>query len=150
MSEDSAPATLEHIEKVRHYIGHVREELHDRGILHDASKLTSPEKEIFDEFTPKLKDTKYGSDEYKSFLSQMKPALDHHYAENDHHPEFFPNGIDGMDLITILEMLADWKASTMRIKDGDLKKSLLINKERFKMSDQLCQILLNTVERMGW
>ena len=29
----------------------------------------------------------YGSDEYKACLTEMKPALDHHYAANRHHPE---------------------------------------------------------------
>jgi len=39
--------------------------------------------------TPKLAGSTYGSEEYKAFLGQMKPALDHHYAVNDHHPEHF-------------------------------------------------------------
>lgn len=33
--------------------------------------------------------------------------LDHHYQNNDHHPEHFELGINGMNLLQLLEMLAD-------------------------------------------
>ena len=91
------------------------------------------------------KDTFYGSDEYKEFLAGMKPALDHHYAENRHHPEHFENGIDGMDLFDLVEMLFDWKEATERHNNGDILKSLDINEKRFNISPQLKQILANTV-----
>ena len=61
-----------------------------RAELHDQSKLESPEVEAFTEYTPKLKDCTYGSDEYKGYLEAIKPALDHHYANNRHHPEHWP------------------------------------------------------------
>lgn len=114
---------------------------------HDLSKLEEPEKPIFDTVTPLLKGLTYGSQEYKDQLKKMGPALDHHYANNSHHPEHYENGIDGMDLVDIVEMICDWKAATMRHDDGDIQKSLEINKKRFKMSDQLVSILKNTVER---
>lgn len=96
--------------------------------------------------TPKLAASTYGSDEYKQMLSQMQPALQHHYAHNRHHPEFYANGIDGMNLIDLLEMFVDWYAATRRHNDGDIYKSIEINRERFGMSDQLVQILKNSVK----
>lgn len=42
-------------------------------------------------------------------------------------------------------MFIDWKAATERHADGDIIKSIEINKNRFKISDQLIKILLNTV-----
>lgn len=74
----------------------------------------------------------------------MKSALDHHYASNRHHPEHFVNGINDMTLVDIIEMLCDWKASTLRHNDGNLLKSIETNAERFNMDGQLKQILLNT------
>jgi hypothetical protein len=47
-------------------------------------------------------------------------------------------------------MLFDWKAATERHADGDIRKSIEINKERFKISEQLCDIFRNTVNRMNW
>ena len=117
---------------------------------HDESKLNSPEKETFDEFTPKLKHSTYGSEEYKGFLKSMKPALDHHYANNRHHPEFFTNGINDMNLIDLLEMLTDWKAATTRHDDGDIERSIEINQKRFGYSNELKQLLLSTVYYMEW
>ena len=77
----------------------------------------------------------------------MKVALDNHYETNRHHPEHYKHGVDGMDLIDLVEMLCDWKAATERHADGNIDKSILINKDRFGISDQLVKILQNTVKR---
>ena len=53
-----------------------------------------------------------------------------------------------MSLIDLLEMLCDWSAATKRHDDGDILKSIEKNKTRFGLTDQLAQILRNTVEHM--
>ena len=121
----------------------------------------------------------------------MKPALDHHYAVNSHHPEHFrlwrcdvclrvfqdppldgrcphcreddvngevvferpltPHvGVEGMTILDVMEMLADWKAASERHATGDIRKSIEINASRFKIGDQMKAILLNTLKEMGW
>jgi hypothetical protein len=138
--------TLEHIRTVQALLGCVIRDLSRRQEAHDASKLESPEAEAFDEFTPKLAACTYGSEEYRSYLAAMKPALDHHYAHNDHHPEHFgPGGIGGMSLVQLLEMIVDWKAATLRHNDGDIRRSVEQNQKRFGYSDELKRILLNTI-----
>lgn len=141
--------TQKHIHTVGVYIHKFVARMLSRADKHDASKLETPEAEIFEEFTPKLKACTYGSDEYKGFLANMKVALDHHYATNKHHPEHTSYGIEGMSLIDIVEMLMDWKAATMRHADGDILKSIEINQKRFGYSDELKAILINTVKEMG-
>ena len=141
---DSTLDTVKHIRYVQYLMNLAIEELLTRARKHDETKLESPEKEIFDEFTPKLSDSTFGSDEYKQFLKEMKVALDHHYAMNRHHPECHRKGIEGMDLIDLLEMAVDWKAATMRHANGNIDKSLEINIKRFGLSPQLVQILKNT------
>ena len=146
MSYDSRDDTLKHIETVKGLLNTVKQELWRRAVIHDASKLIDPEKEIFDEYTPKLKDSTYGSQEYNDFLIGMGEALEHHYEENRHHPEHFENGIRDMNLIDIIEMFCDWKAATLRHADGDIRKSIIHNKERFGYSDELEAIFNNTVD----
>lgn len=51
----------------------------------------------------------------------------------------------GMNLVDVLEMLCDWKAASIRHNDGDILKSLEIQKTRFGISDELYQILRNTI-----
>jgi hypothetical protein len=58
-------------------------------------------------------------------------------------------GIRGMSLLGLLECLLDWKAATLRHADGDLLRSIEINQKRFGYSDELKQILLNTVAELG-
>jgi hypothetical protein len=150
MSYDSTEDTKAHIARVRQLLAVIRENLHVRASVHDESKLAEPEKSAFDEYTPKLKGTTYGSDEYKTFLAALKPALDHHYAANSHHPEHHARGIRGMSLLDLVEMFADWKAATERHADGSLAKSIEINAHRFDYGDTLQDIFENTRKELGW
>lgn len=150
MTYDSTQDTVDHIENVMRLLEKVVINLENRAAEHDDSKLKEPEKSMYDEFTPKLRGSTYGSDEYKQFLKDMSVALKHHYENNSHHPEHYPNGVNGMSLLDVIEMLVDWKAAGMRHADGDMQKSLEINKKRFGISDQLAEILQNTVKELGW
>ena len=147
---DSLPDTLAHSQRVGELIGAIVKELVDRSSCHDRSKTLPPEVTVFDEFTPKLKHLTYGSQEYKDALTGMGDGLAHHYAANRHHPEHFADGVAGMTLVDVAEMLADWKAATERMADGDLAASLEIQQERFGMPAQLTAILRNTAEQYGW
>lgn len=137
--------TLAHISRVRDLLSLCIDDLKNRAENHDKSKLSSPEVEIFTEFTPKLRDSVYLSDEYNQFRKEMGVALDHHYKHNSHHPEHYENGIDGMNLLDLIEMFVDWKAASERHTTGDINKSIILNIERFKLSPQLVNILNNTV-----
>jgi hypothetical protein len=96
--------------------------------------------------TPLLKDSTYGSEEYKGFLADMGEGLAHHYAVNDHHPEHFDCGIKEMNLIQLTEMLCDWIAATRRHADGDIHRSIDQNAERFGYGDELRRLLHDTVD----
>ena len=117
---------------------------------HDRSKLQSPEKEMFEMYGHKLSGMTFGSKEYAQCLKELGPALKHHYENNRHHPQHFKNGVEGMNLIDLLEMFCDWKASCLRMKaGGDFDKSIEINAKRFKMSKQLKNIFQNTRKLLG-
>ena len=149
MNHDSGPETKEHIAQVARRLKNVITELRDRGWMHDTTKLGAVEKPIFDTVTPKLKGLVYGSDDYRASLKELGPALTHHYAHNTHHPEHYPDGIAGMDLLDLIEMYCDWAAATLRTKDGDMAKGIEINIERFKIAGPLADILRNTWKRHG-
>lgn len=150
MKYDSKQDVVNHQNRVDDLIGKIIAELNFRAMNHDASKLKSPEKEIFDEHTSVLALLVYGSEEYQKCLEQLSPALKHHYSSNPHHPEYHQKGINGMTLIDIVEMFCDWKAATERHNTGNFQKSIEYNKGRFQMSDQLAEIFENTRKAMGW
>lgn len=147
---DSRPETWEHIHQVQQLLVAFATDILRRAMEHDQTKLKFPELELFDEYTAKLKQFTYNSPEYMASLAALKPALDHHYARNTHHPEHYPEGINDMNLLDLLEMMADWKAASLRQLNGNILKSLEANKKRFGIDAQLSQILENTVKKFGW
>lgn len=138
--------TFRHIERVRNLLNKCVNDLLSRGELHDQTKLDHPEVQLFTEYTPKLAKSTYGSEEYNEFKNAMRSALQHHYAHNSHHPEHWKNGINDMSLLDMVELLCDWKAASERHNDGNIRKSIEINVDRFGISPQLTKILENTAD----
>jgi uncharacterized protein DUF5662 len=151
MNYDSTIDTALHIARVRDLLGRCTIILLERGVSHDASKLAEPEKLIFDAVGNRLASITYDGEEYKHSLADLKTALDHHYAHNTHHPEHYPNGVNGMSLFDLTEMLMDWKAASERHPGGmNIVRSIEISSERFSVGEQLKKILLNTAREIGW
>lgn len=149
MSEKSAEElTKDHIKNVFNKITTICLCLKERSEIHDSSKLNEPELSTFNIYTEKLKGSTYGSEEYAGFLKEMKPALDHHYENNRHHPEHFKDGINEMNLVDLVEMFCDWVAATERHEDGNIYKSINHNEERFNISPQLSEIFRNTADQI--
>lgn len=142
---DSTIDTKKHIEIIQKVFNDVIiPELEKRAEEHDQSKLTSPEKETYDEYIPLLKDTKFGTPEYNKLRDEMaKKGTKHHFDVNRHHPEHFKHGIKDMTLIDVLEMVCDWYAAS-QCSDTGFLPGLKANKERFGMSDELETIIENT------
>ena len=138
-------ATWHHIHHVQKLIMRCQRELISRALEHDQSKLSLPEVDVFAQYNDKLRELEYGSPEYIEQLKTMKQALRNHYSINRHHPEHFKNGINDMNLIDLMEMLCDWVASSTRSKNGDINKSLEVQRTRFGISEQLLQVMRNTV-----
>lgn len=146
MTTEHIKDTLKHKQEVGKKMSFFARDLFDRAVVHDYSKFGEDEMPAFEEVTPALKGLTYGSEEYKSNLAKIRPAIQHHYSVNSHHPEHYPSGISGMNLVDIVEMFCDWYAATKRMNDGDMVKSIYINQERFGMSNELAMIFRNTVE----
>jgi hypothetical protein len=143
---DSRVDNLLHIIEVQRNMRLVVEQLLERLVEHDQSKLVPPERELFDIYTGRLQGLNVGTPAYEENRRMMGPALAHHYRCNSHHPEHYPNGILGMSLLDLIEMLCDWKASCMRSQTPrDVRQSIEELQSRFKYSDELKQIFLNTV-----
>jgi len=137
---------LEHRKKVQSYLQEFVQELTKRGIEHDESKFSQEEFTIYVRVIPKLQQTTYGTAEYYQVVKELGPALTHHYQQNDHHPEHFSGGIDDMNLFQLIEMICDWMPAIEKIQtQEEILKNLEINKKRFNISEQLFQIIKNTI-----
>jgi hypothetical protein len=147
---DSTADTLRHSLRVAELMAEPIKELIDRSVHHDLSKTREPELATYDQFAPRLREATYGTAEHAALVAAMGEGLRHHYAHNRHHPEHFPDGIDGMTLVDLIEMLADWKAATERGRDGDPARTVRLNCERFGVSAQLAEILVNTARHYRW
>ncbi len=142
--------TMAHIMRVAGLLMDAAAEMLRRAKVHDASKLVEPEASLFEAHTHKLAALTYGSPEYMTATKDPKelgPAIEHHWANNTHHPEHYENGVNDMDLYDVLEMLVDWKAAGERQNNGNIMTSLERNRARFKISDQLYAVLKNHAHR---
>jgi hypothetical protein len=144
---------VDHKRRVAGYLQIAANDLFRRATAHDNSKFSSEEFDAYEEAFPGLQKYAYGTEEFKAELKKIEPAIQHHYSVNDHHPEYFANGINGMSLVQILEMVFDWLAASARSKT-DFLHGLEINKARFGIGDQLFEVIKNTVwqyapERLG-
>jgi hypothetical protein len=147
MSSQNIMDLLDHKQKVGKFLRLANNELMERAVVHDFSKFSKQEFDAFEEATPKLAGLTYGSDEYKKQFKEsgMQKAIEHHYEVNSHHPEHYENGVYDMNLFDLLEMICDWMAAVQRHNDGNILKSLEINKKRFSISDELMGIIWKTV-----
>jgi len=134
-----------HVQNVQSYLNKFSEDLTRRGIFHDNSKFFDPELSGFSENIDNIPNMIYDSEEYKTKFKEMKSIIDIHHKENRHHPEYWKQGINDMSLSDIIEMLSDWKAASMRYKEGDFLKSIEINCKKYNISPQLKSIILNSI-----
>lgn len=144
MPSDFLIDLVDHKRRVGLYLQKVADALFGRAAVHDNSKFLPEEYEPYEEAFPGLQKYAYGTPEFKAELVKIKPAIKHHTSHNDHHPEYFKSGIDGMNLIQLIEMVCDWIAASER-SQANIHKGLLINKERFGIDDQLFGVIQRTV-----
>ena len=147
MSYDSTNDTLIHLKNINAVFDLLISLLERRKELHDRSKLVSPEKESYDKYIPLLKKYKYGSEEYFKVKDEMyKSGTNHHFKNNSHHPEYYPNGMNGFDLLDLNELFVDHLAASF-VSDVDFSHGLEINSKKYKMDPMVYHILKNTYER---
>jgi hypothetical protein len=143
---DSRADTLAHIHHVRNNIDTFVAEMLRRGRVHDASKFSAAEKPALDQAMPLLKGVAYGSPEWQAVIDRVGPALAHHHRHNSHHPEHYGNeGMAGMDLFDVVEMVCDWMAAARRHKEDGVRLDL--NVPQFGIEPQLASIIANTLAR---
>lgn len=126
----------EHKEKVKDLCFEFAEALKQRGLQHDDSKLNDEvERKGFEEF----QSPPYGTEAYVKHLEDIKEIVFRHYKNNSHHPEHFEDGIRGMNLLDLVEMVMDWKSF------GDADKYLETQVKRFNISSDLASIIKNSL-----
>lgn len=134
---------LDHKRLVGLYLQRVTTALFRRAVVHDYSKFAPDEFGPYAAALPRFEKSEYGSDEYKACCESIKPAIEHHFRENRHHPEHFPNGVNDMNLLDVVEMVCDWMAASQRVPGNTLRLDL--QKERFGIDDQLFGLISRTV-----
>lgn len=126
-------------------------DIQKRSLEHDNSKMTNDvEIEGYGRIGPKLSTVKFGSNEFNQYKEEMQPAIDHHMCNNRHHVESHENGIKDMNLIDLLEMLADWKAAGSRRSDSTIENSINRMNERYQFGDDIVQLLRNTADYLNY
>lgn len=141
--------THRHIARVRELLAMFAIEMIQRGDVHDKSKFTDAEivplakmQKLIDEEGP----AQFGTPEYAKRTAMLSGMIEHHRANNSHHPEHYENGVNGMDLFDVVEMFFDWKAASER--NGDSSMRLAEACDKYKITGPLREVLFNTALRL--
>ena len=169
---NAADAIRRHQEHVKKLMHAVVMDLHVRAQVHDDSKF-SPEEyphiQAIGELVQREGKVDFGTPEYEARKKLLGPMLEHHYANNDHHPEHFMDGAErdirrwrkgdgvelidvtgvaGMTLMALVEMFCDWSAAASdRNPDGAL--DIGVGCKKYEMPPMLEEIFRNTAAAMG-
>jgi len=144
MPSDFVTDLIYHKRRVAGYMQIIASELFKRAAIHDNSKFSPEEFDLYEQVFPELQKHAFGSEQIKAAYKQLGPALEHHLQVNRHHPEYFEQGINGMNLIDVLEMVCDWLAASARSQTG-IHKGLLLNRERFGIDSQTFGLIERTI-----
>ena len=145
---DGLRLIAKHNNNVQNNLADVLANIARRMAEHDQSKYRHEELDLVIG-KPYLQTLEYNTPEYKRGLEQVQYAVEHHYKANSHHPEHYPDGIKGMTLLDLLEMACDWQAAAVE-HDSTFLESINRNVERFGLSIEMQEILMNTGRELGW
>jgi len=134
--------------RVFQYMSQMSKDIMYRGNVHDESKLGPHEFLHHVRMIEEFEKHPFGTEGYDKAKEGLGPAVEHHFLHNRHHPEYFVDGINDMNLVDVIELLMDWKAATLNHSNslGDILKSVDILSEKYNISPQLKRIFLNTIK----
>lgn len=150
-TDRAAVITYKHIARVRKLLGQFAVEMIRRGDRHDDSKFEPIELEPLQRMQDLIDqegNAQFGTAEYERRTAMLGDMITHHRENNSHHPEFYPNGVDGMDLFDLVEMFYDWKAASERGESATMNLAAACDK--YRISSQTRSILFNTAARLGY
>lgn len=135
---------------VRYFIDRMIEDIEHRRDIHDDSKLSPEEILGFANGLPYLENSGIGEDMKMppDISDNLNKAVAHHYQVNDHHPEYFENLFEGMDLMTLIELVADWRAAMIRSGNTNYEASIQYGMKKYKMPEYFANILRNTFQKL--
>ena len=137
-----------HNNNVQNHLADAISNIAKRMANHDQSKYSESEFDLV-KGKPYLQTLEYNTPEYKAGLASVKTAVESHYKANSHHPEHYSDGIKGMTLLDLIEMACDWQAASLE-HNSTFTASIHRNVERFGLSIEIQEILMNTGREMGW
>lgn len=135
-----------HIRAVQELLAVMAVDLQARALTHDQSKYTKEELPLA-YAKSRLDSLEYGGEEFRAAIEELKPAVQHHYAHNSHHPEHYPHGWAGMTLLDMLEMMCDLRAS---LPNADYFDVLDAHAEKHGIPKDVVLLMKNTAMDIGW
>lgn len=131
-----------HRDYVRAALTRVVNELEQRAIVHDASKMMDDEFSGFARINAAARVHKFGSPEYKEGMDRERETIDLHFSRNSHHPEhpaYTPVDLDDtsantyehqLTFLDVIEMVCDWHGARKGYNDSrSWKESVKLNFE---------------------
>ena len=125
---------IRHIMLVQAAINKITAELNRRGLVHDVTKFQEDEFLGFVKLNQADKLYGYGTPEYKAALAENN-AVELHTSRHSHHPEYYHNGVNEMNLFDLIEMVCDWRAANQVYGVTTFEESLQKSMDRFGLNE---------------
>ena len=135
---------LNHKKKVKDRMLFLAKEIIKRAEEHDNSKLKAPEINWLIEMDKEPK-VEYGTPEYFEKMKRWDKFFKHHYKNNSHHPDHYVQGVYGMTIVDLVEMMCDVVSYIEELHVCQTSKIIKEQKERFDIDEGIAQILINTL-----
>lgn len=125
---------VEHTQLVQKLVWMFINDLMKEVLTHDFSKWQTEEYETFVNSRDSLNKSVSGNEEeYQKIL--ISEAVQHHYENNTHHPEYWSNKENSMPLHEIIIMFFDWASRTIS-KNGNLNDFWDYNIKKLNQCEQ--------------
>jgi len=144
--DDWIQDTVIHRDCVTTGINHAIVELKQRAEDHDLTKFEDEEAEGYYKAIPYLR-------QHETLPADIQCAFDrawdHHKTKNDHHPEFYADGLLGMDFIVLIELASDWCAAMLRENNPQsIESNVKTFASRYHYPEYFATLLINTMKKV--
>jgi hypothetical protein len=139
--------TNKHIGNIKKILDYIKEQINDRGNNHDKSKFNKNEIDGWI-LGSNLEQLDKNSDEYNQAKKLYDNAYKIHHKQNRHHPEYFKHGFSDMNVVDVVEIIADWMMDAVE-ENKSFEQIVNEKQKEFNFDNAIRNLLINSAKEFN-